>query len=110
MGDRGGSVSFEVWTERLHGKWSAITEDGVIKLFGTLKEARRAAVEFVPDGTVVRACVFQRTLMESINCGGVHAAKMGLNRPNVHVEGVRIGPKPPPAFLQDAMDKEGGGS
>jgi hypothetical protein len=69
---KGGAVSFEVWTERLHGKWSAVTEEGTIKLFETLKEARREAVAFVNDGTVIRACVFQRTLRESINCGGAH--------------------------------------
>jgi hypothetical protein len=73
---KGGAVSYEVWTERLHGKWSAVTENGTIQLFRDLKEARREAVAFANDETVIRACVFQRTLIESINCGGVHAAKL----------------------------------
>jgi hypothetical protein len=86
-----------------------VTDGGTIKLFETHDEARREAVLFVPDATVLHACTFQRTLRESINCAGIHAAKMGLNKPNVHIDGLKIGPNPPPAFLQKAREKEGGG-
>lgn len=106
MGDRGSASSFEVWLKKVGGKWTALTDDGTIKLFPDIKEARRAAVAFVSDGTVVSSHVFERILRESINCGGIHAAKLGINKPNVHVDGLQIGPKPPPAFVQKAMEKE----
>jgi hypothetical protein len=69
------AVAYEVRVERLHGKWTVVTEDGTVKLFETVKNARREAVKFIPDGTAIRACVFQRTLVESINCSGVHARR-----------------------------------
>lgn len=110
MAGRGGADSYEVWIERLHGKWTAITDEGTIKLFETQVDARKAARELITDATVVRACIFRRIVVESINCAGVHAAKMGLNKPNVQIDGVRIG-KTPPSFITDALDKkEGGGA
>lgn len=108
MAVKGGEDSYEVWTERLHGKWSAVTDEegGTIKLFGSQKEARQAAVAFANDGTVIRALVFRRIVVESINCAGVHAAKMGLNKPGVHIDGLQLGPKPPPSFIAKAREKK----
>lgn len=87
--------SYEVWIEKVGGKWTALSEeDGSIKLFPDQKSAYTEAMSYSNEGTALRACIFRRILVEEIGCAGrAVAKKMGLDRPNVHIEGgVKVGP------------------